>query len=135
MVTKILLVVPAHRRSGLLEILDEKDLRVFPAADFREAQRRLTGPDSYDLVLSDAELPDGSWRDLLQLILESERYCEMIVCSRVGDEQLWAEALQCGVYDLLVEPYEGQEVLRIIQSALDSQYMRRFTQMATPRAS
>ena len=126
---------PAHRRSGLLEILDEKNVQVYPAADFREAQRRLSGPDSYDLVLTDAELPDGSWRDLLQLLLESERPCEMIVCSRVGDEQLWAEVLQCGAYDLLVEPYEGQEVLRIIQSAIESRYMRRFTQMAPPRAS
>ena len=133
--TKILLVVPTHRRSGLLNILDEKGLRVFPAADFREARRRLTGPDSYDLVLADAELPDGSWRDLLQLLLESERSCEMIVCSRVGDEQLWAEVLQCGAYDLLVEPYEGQEVLRIIQSALDSRYMQRFTQATAARAS
>ena len=131
--TKILLVVPAHRRSGLLEILDEKDVQIYPAADFREAQRRLTGPDSFDLVLTDAELPDGSWRDLLQILLQLRSPCEMIVCSR--DEQLWVEALQCGVYDLLVEPYEGLEVLRIIQSALDSRYMQRFTQMPAARAS
>ena len=130
MVKKILLVVPAHRRSGLLKILDDKDVQVYPAGDFREAHRRLTGPDSFDLVLADAELPDGSWRDLLQVLLELRRPCEMIICARVGDEQLWAEALQCGAYDLLVEPYEGQEVLRIIQSAIDSRYMQRFNQMA-----
>jgi two-component system chemotaxis response regulator CheY len=132
---KILLVAPAHRRSGLLRILDKNELQVFPAADFREAQHRLTGPHPYDLVLTDAELPDGSWRDILQFILDSKKPCEMIVCSRIGDEELWAEVLQCGAYDLLIEPYEGQEVLRIIQSALDNRYMQRFTQAMTAKAS
>jgi DNA-binding NtrC family response regulator len=135
MVTKILLVAPAHRRSSLLKILDEKDVQIYPAADCQEARRRLSGPESFDLVLAEADLADGSWRDILQFLMQSKKRCEMIVCSRVGDEQLWAEALQLGAYDLLVEPYEGQEVLRIIQSAIESQYMRRFAQLEVARAS
>lgn len=125
---KILVVLSPHRRSELLRLLEGKDLQINLASDFREAQQKLSGQISYDLLLSDEQLPDGSWRDLLQFLLDSKTPCEMIVCSRCGDEQLWAEVLQCGVYDLLVEPFERQEVHRIIQSAIDNQYIRRFTQ-------
>ena len=128
---KILLVLPPQRRSRLLKVLEGKELQIFLASDFHEARQKISGPTSYDLLLADAELPDGSWRDLLQLILESKIPSEMIVCSRCGDEELWAEVLQCGAYDLLVEPFERQEVHRIIENALDSQYMRRFSRMAT----
>ena len=127
----ILLVVPPHRRSGLLALLEEKGLQIFPASDCQEALQKLRGPTSYDLILADAELPNGSWRDLLQFLLESKNPCEMIVCSRCGDERLWAEVLQCGVYDLLVDPYDRQEVHRIIESALNSHHMRRFIRMGT----
>ena len=132
---KILLVLPPHRRCELLKVLEGTELQIFLASDFREAQQKLSEPTSYDLLLADAELPDGSWRDLVQLLLELKKPSEMIVCSRCGDEELWAEVLQCGAYDLLVEPYERQEVHRIIENALDSQYMRRFAQRATVKAS
>lgn len=130
MEAKILLVIPPQRRSRLLTLLEEKNLQLFVASNVQEAQQKLSGTISYDLLLADAELPDGSWQDLLQILLEAERPCEMIVCSRVGDEELWAEVLQCGAYDLLIEPYERQEVHRIIESAIDSQHMRRFSRMA-----
>ena len=90
---------------------------------------------SYDLVLTDAELPDGSWQDLLQFVLDSRKACEILVSSRCADEDLWAEVLQRGAYDLLVEPYDQKEVCRIIERALDSHYMRRLAQsIATPSA-
>ena len=126
---KILLLLSPERRSKLMTLLEGKDMQIFLASDFRDAQQKLSGRISYDLLVADVELPDGTWQDLLQLLLESKRPCEMILCSRSGDDRLWAEALQCGAYDLLVEPYEQQEVHRIIESALASHYMQRFTQM------
>lgn len=127
---RLLLVQPPHRRRELLELLEGKSLQISTASDFREAREKLTEEAAFDLLLADAELPDGTWRDLLQLNLRLEPPCEMIVCSPCGDEELWAEALQRGAYDLLVEPYSRQEVYRIIRSALDNRYIRRFTAQA-----
>jgi DNA-binding NtrC family response regulator len=126
---RLLLVQPPHRRRELLGLLDGKSLQISTASDFREAQKKLN-EETFDLLLADAELPDGSWRDLLQLNLRLHHPCEMIVCSPCGDEELWAEALQRGAYDLLVEPFSRQEVYRIIRSALDNRYIRRFTALA-----
>ncbi|MBI1956757.1 MAG: response regulator [Acidobacteria bacterium] len=122
---EILLVLPLHRQCCLLNLLEEAGLKVSSAADLQEAQGKLSGPPSYDLVFVDAELPDGSWLDLLEFILDTKRACEMIVCSRLGDERLWAEVIQRGAYDLIAEPYEQQQVLRIVQGALDGRQMQR----------
>ena len=39
--------------------------------------------------------------------------------SRLGDHRLWSEALDSGVYDFIAESYEEQEVMRIVERALD----------------
>ena len=135
MQAKLLLVLTPHRQFELWKLLKEKNHRVFAVMGLRDARRELTGPISYDLLIADAELPDGSWREILQFVLKLPDPCDMIVCSRCGDEELWAEVLQSGVYDLLVEPYASQEVHRIIESALESKYIRRFVPPALQAAS
>ncbi len=42
----------------------------------------------------------------------------MIVASRVTDEALWAEVLNLGGYDVLVQPFDRTEVLRVTDAAL-----------------
>ena len=95
------------------------------AGDYRDGQIKLQ-EQSYDLLFIDAELPGGPWHSLLPAVVSSGKNCEVIVCSRFGDERLWAEALQCGAYDLIAEPFEEAEVTRIAQCALDSHYLQRY---------
>ena len=130
--TRILLVMPPSRRMKLLAILKQSEMEVAVADSYREAEEKLRQPLPYDLLFVDAELPGGSWKALLKSVLESKRLCEFVVCSRCGDERLWAEVIQCGAYDLIPEPYERQEVGRIAQNALESQYHRLFTDMRPP---
>ena len=123
---QILLAMPSQRREKLLRLLGHHGLDVSLASTSMEARQKLMRPHSYELLLVDAELPGGSWQDFLPLLVSSSPPCEMVVCSRAGDERLWAEVIQCGGFDLIAEPYEQQEVIRIVRSALDSQYMRQF---------
>lgn len=132
---KVLLVMPPPRRENLLRLLEESGLEVYLAGSFQEARRKLSGAQSYDLLCVDAELQDGSWKEVLQSALDSRKTCETLVCSRCGDERLWAEVIQCGAYDLIPEPYDEREIARIIQSALDSHYMRRFAAPVAARSS
>lgn len=120
----ILLVSPPHRRMALQQLLMDLGLQVFAASDLREAQQKLNACPCFNLVLADTELPDGPWQNLLRFLQNSNSPCEMIVCSRCGDEKLWTEVLRCGAYDLLVEPYERQEVRRIIANALERKYVQ-----------
>ena len=113
-----------------MPLLEGQGLEIELAVGFQDAIRKLSGGNSYDLLLVDAELPDGSWRNLMLFVQNSGMTCEMIICSRLENRELWAEVIQCGAYDIIAEPFERQEVTRIFRSALDSRYMRRFTQTA-----
>jgi DNA-binding NtrC family response regulator len=132
--SRILLVMPRERRDSVLRSLSGSSLEFASAETAKAAKGFLAGPVKYDLAIVDAELPDGSWRDVLRFLVASRAGCEMVVCSRCGDEQLWAEVIQCGAFDLVPEPFERQEMQRIIRSALDSRYLQRFGHASQERA-
>jgi DNA-binding NtrC family response regulator len=69
------------------------------------------------LVICERDLCPGSWRDFLAHITLLPKPPHLIVTSRLADEQLWAEALNLGAYDVLSKPLESNEVARVLGSA------------------
>jgi DNA-binding response OmpR family regulator len=69
------------------------------------------------VVLAEPELPDGSWRELLNGMERLAKPPNLIVSSRLADDRLWAEVLNRGGYDVLVTPFETEEVLRVTGAA------------------
>jgi two-component system, NtrC family, response regulator PilR len=82
----------------------------------QQARQRLQTQD-YDVVLTEAELPDGKWLDVLHLVRESPHEPEVIVTDKQADARFWAEALNLGAYDLLAQPFYQPEVQRILYNA------------------
>ena len=71
----------------------------------------------YDVILTEAALPDGNWLDALHLAREYPRDVEVIVTDPQADARFWAEALNLGAYDLLTQPFYEPEVRRILYNA------------------
>lgn len=69
------------------------------------------------IVLSACELGADTWRAMLEALAPLPRKPLLIVISRLDDEGLWAEALNLGIYDLLVKPFDADEVVRIMGQA------------------
>ena len=92
---------------------------IFDAADCREALARLVSLEPR-IVISEPELPDGSWRDILAASQDLPVPPPVIVASRLADERLWAEVLNLGGYDLVAKPLDTREVTRIMMAALNS---------------
>ena len=86
------------------------------AVSLGQARQQLQLHD-YDVVLTEAELPDGKWLDVLHLVRESPREPEVIVTDKQADARFWAEALNLGAYDLLAQPFYEPEVQRILYNA------------------
>ena len=63
------------------------------------------------VVVCERDLPDGSWKDLLDFGKN------VIVVSRIADESFWAEVLNRGGYDVLASPLEEREVIHALGSA------------------
>lgn len=71
----------------------------------------------YAAIVTDASLGDGTWRDVLAHTHRSGRGCAVIVTDRLADDELWAEVLEAGAYDLLAQPFEPDEVRRVVENA------------------
>lgn len=69
------------------------------------------------VVVCEAEIPGGSWRDVWVELAALPDPPFLIVASRLADEYLWAEALNLGAYDVLGKPYDPAEVARSLSQA------------------
>jgi len=113
--------------------------RILPAALWR-AQHALTATAAirelrlvnYDVVLCEKELEDATWAEILEIVAGVPAGPVLVVASLFADEQLWAEALNLGAYDVLAKPFEAAEVNRVLLSASRFRERRRPTR-ATPQ--
>jgi CheY-like chemotaxis protein len=69
------------------------------------------------VVLCERNQTDGSWRDVLEAAQCQPTPPSVIVCSRLADESLWSEVLHRGGYDVLVKPFDHEEVIRAVKAA------------------
>ena len=69
------------------------------------------------VVLSERELPDGTWRDILERTIRKANPPALIVSCRLADDRLWAEVLNLGGYNVLMKPFRDSEVLRDVSLA------------------
>jgi DNA-binding response OmpR family regulator len=69
------------------------------------------------VIVCSHDLPDGIWTDLLACLENLSDPPVLIVTSPQADEALWAEVLNLGGYDVLPQPFERSEVVRVISLA------------------
>jgi DNA-binding NtrC family response regulator len=69
------------------------------------------------VVVCERDLPDGSWKDVLDIAASLLRPPPVIVTSRLADDYLWAEVLNLGGYDVLAKPLDRREVTRTLSLA------------------
>src|SRR4051794_26446307 len=103
----------ARRLSRMLHTLP---LVMDHANSLQQARAKLR-TDEYDVILTEATLPDGKWLDVLHLAREYPQEVEVIVTDPQADAHFWAEALNLGAYDLLAQPFYEPEVRRILYNA------------------
>jgi DNA-binding response OmpR family regulator len=83
------------------------------------------------IVVCERDLPDGSWRDVLERLGSSPERPYLIVTSRLADEWLWAEVLNIGGYDVLAKPFNAEETRHVLETAcLHRRYCYRGQQAA-----
>jgi DNA-binding NtrC family response regulator len=100
----------------LSQILGPLPVELDHVADLEHARRKLR-QEPYPVILTDADLPDGAWSDILDLAQSVSPSSRVIVTTRFADARLWIDALGRGVFDLLVQPFYPSEVRRILANA------------------
>jgi two-component system response regulator PilR (NtrC family) len=97
-------------------MLDPLPFGLDHAESLKQARAKLQ-QDDYDVILTEAALPDGTWLDALHLARGCPGEMQVIVTDRHADPRFWAEALNLGAYDLLAQPFYEPEVRRILYNA------------------
>jgi len=101
----------AEDQAALCEILAHPNWELHGRASGKQALAFLRGR-RVPVVLYERDQAESSWRDFLNGAQELPFPPSLIVCSRLADEWLWAEVLSMGG-DVLVKPFENEEVLRV----------------------
>ena len=98
---------------SLKAIFSHTHWRFYQAASYAEAASFL---DLFfiPVVISEANLPDGTWRDLLAHCASLPKPCKLTVASHFADDRLWGEALNLGAFDVLTMPFREEEVFHSV---------------------
>ena len=113
----VLFVSPCREDATVLShMLRSVSTSLHHVDDLQHARAVMQG-EPYQVVLTEANLPDGDWRDVLELARKTEPAPEVIVTDASADARFWAEALNLGAYDLIAQPFATAEVQRILSNA------------------
>ncbi len=109
--------------ANLSEMLEPARIRLDHVCDLEEA-RNMLAREPYGAVLTEADLPDGLWTDVIDLTYNLGVFPAVIVTRRTADDLFWAEVLNLGAYDLLAQPFDEREVRRILANACSQAAMK-----------
>lgn len=115
--SEVLFISPRSQDAALLShLVEDVPLCVDHAEDLEQARTKLSR-DPYEVVLTEAALPDGDWTDVMHLAGRMAPDARVIVTAPHADARFWSEAINVGVYDLVAQPFAAAEVQRILSNA------------------
>ncbi len=96
-----------------------KEYEIVGASSVDEAMRQLASH-SFDVVVTDVQMPGKSGFDLLNEIRSSERLktLPVIVITGMGDQEMKRQAIDSGADDLLAKPVSVADLVARLKSAL-----------------
>jgi DNA-binding NtrC family response regulator len=115
--TGVLFVSPRREDATTLSsMLGSLSVPIEYVADLAHA-RAVIRDGMYPVILTEANLNDGTWLDVLDLARRVTPRSEVIVTDVRADARFWAEVLNMGAYDLIAQPFATAEVQRILSNA------------------
>jgi DNA-binding NtrC family response regulator len=75
--------------------------------------------DSFDLVILDIRMPGMNGLEALRQIKKDHPKLPVIIMTGEGTMETAIEATQCGAFDYQLKPFEPEEVLAVVERALE----------------
>jgi DNA-binding response OmpR family regulator len=98
------------------ELLEDMACRIGVADTCHSAYRRLN-QNRVSIIICARDLPDGTWRNVLNFLGRSSYKPLLIVTSKLVDESFWAEVLNLGGFDVIAKPFLPREVRHVVKTA------------------
>jgi DNA-binding NtrC family response regulator len=68
-------------------------------------------------IVTELALPDGNWRDVVERITAFGRPIPILLVAPASTAELWWDALECGVLDILVTPLSASKLGHYVAAA------------------
>jgi DNA-binding NtrC family response regulator len=79
---------------------------------------------SFELVLCDWSFANGSWKDALQVVQDSDPHLPVVILSDAQKKE-WLEVLEAGASDLLSQPPQPARLTAILEHTVRARHARR----------
>lgn len=116
---RMLAICSTENRHVVESAIMEWSLEVCWRLTLEEARRGLRRG-NYALVLCEAELPDGTYQDVMKLLKHKLQQIRVIVLSQSPSENCCTQALEMGAFDVISGPCKRTDVQWIIMQAIQS---------------
>ena len=117
---KTVVIVGATRPEPSVEKeLEARGICMRWARTIKEAAALLKPPLNRTVVISDIALKDGNWRDLLESVRRSS--IPVLLLSPTSTAELWWDALDCGVEDILAAPLSASRLSEYVEKQFRKQ--------------
>lgn len=105
-------------------ILESEGYQVDGALRVREALKKLS-EGTYDLVLTDLMMPDDSGMRAVEAVARDHPYCGVVMFTGYATVESAVESMKLGALDYLPKPFTPDELVDMIERALEKTYRAR----------
>jgi len=109
---------PKAPLTELERLLDRQGIQTTHARNCAEAAAVLSGSLATDLIFTNTTLPDGTWDEVEALAERMNPPVPVIVVSRNMDITLYLDAMERGVSDLIVPPFQDIDLNYVVRGAV-----------------
>ncbi|HEY9070422.1 MAG TPA: sigma-54 dependent transcriptional regulator [Candidatus Ozemobacteraceae bacterium] len=111
-------------RYTLEVVLRSEGYTIVAARSVNEALERISA-ESFDLIISDVNMPGASGLDLLDAVRRRDPEALVILITAYGSEALAVDAMKRGAYDYLAKPFANDDLKLTVRRALERCRLRR----------
>lgn len=116
---KILVVDDEASIREFLQIMLKRERMIVEIAENGRAAWEKLQVDSYDLVISDIQMPEMGGLELLEKIKLRDPAALVLMITAFGSTDIAVQAMKLGAYDFLTKPFKLDDVKLRIQNALE----------------
>ena len=121
---KILVVDDENSLRELLSILLQREGYLVEQAVDGVAAFALAQENTYDLIISDIQMPKMTGIELLRQLREEDNDVTVMMITAFSSTEEAVEAMKLGAYDYITKPFKNDEIRLVIKNALEREQLQ-----------
>ena len=118
-VKRVIILGATRPEPSLEKEMEVRGIKVQWARTIGDAAALLNSGANRTVIVSEVALTDGNWRDLIEHV--RRRSIPVLLVSSTRTADLWWDALDCGVDDILVSPLSSSRLCEYLEKQFTKQ--------------